>query len=669
MDVEQHYRINNCEIGLINKMKHEHISPTSIIERATEYEPPKSIRSFFIGRPLSTADAPHQTIGKAIGLAVFASDALSSTAYATQEILGVIAAAGAIAYGYLFPISLAIITLLAIVTISYEQTIHAYPGGGGAYIVARDNLGELPAQTAGAALLTDYILTVSVSVSSGVAQIVSAYPDMYPYRVLIAVVAVFFIMLINLRGVKESGTAFAIPTYFFVVIMAFTVAFGMFRYLTGSLGTVIDPPHFEAEHLIATITPFILLHAFANGTTALTGVEAISNGITAFKEPRSKNAGITLIWMSLILGSLFLGLSFLTGQTQAVFSEQETVISQLARTIYGGRGLPYLLLISGTTVILIMAANTAFADFPRLGALHAGDGFLPRQLTYRGSRLVYSRGIVSLAIIASVLIVIFQASVTRLIPLYAIGVFLSFTLSQAGMARRWWKIGHLKEGEEIVEPGSTLRHEKGWQFRMVINGFGAICTAIVMVVFAVTKFTEGAWVVLILTPVLVTIFFSIHHHYKRLAKKLSLENAGVIPPHTIRHRVIMPVSGVHQGTLAALRYARTLSDDVTAVHVSTEPAEAEKVRKKWETWGEGVRLVMLKSPYRLFLEPLLEYIADISTVRQPGETLTIVVPEFISNSALTAALHTNTAELLRNQLRRQRGIVIINVPYHVQEDK
>ncbi len=651
------------------KMKHEHISPTSIIERATEYEPPKSIRSFFIGRPLSTADAPHQTIGKAIGLAVFASDALSSTAYATQEILGVIAAAGAIAYGYLFPISLAIISLLAIVTISYEQTIHAYPGGGGAYIVARDNLGELPAQTAGAALLTDYILTVSVSVSSGVAQIVSAYPDMYPYRVLIAVVAVFFIMLINLRGVKESGTAFAIPTYFFVVIMAFTVAFGMFRYLTGSLGTVIDPPHFEAEHLIATITPFILLHAFANGTTALTGVEAISNGITAFKEPRSKNAGITLIWMSLILGSLFLGLSFLTGQTQAVFSEQETVISQLARTIYGGRGLPYLLLISGTTVILIMAANTAFADFPRLGALHAGDGFLPRQLTYRGSRLVYSRGIVSLAIIASVLIVIFQASVTRLIPLYAIGVFLSFTLSQAGMARRWWKIGHLKEGEEIVEPGSTLRHEKGWQFRMVINGFGAICTAIVMVVFAVTKFTEGAWVVLILTPVLVTIFFSIHHHYKRLAKKLSLENAGVIPPHTIRHRVIMPVSGVHQGTLAALRYARTLSDDVTAVHVSTEPAEAEKVRKKWETWGEGVRLVMLKSPYRLFLEPLLEYIADISTVRQPGETLTIVVPEFISNSALTAALHTNTAELLRNQLRRQRGIVIINVPYHVQEDK
>src|SRR5829696_4573252 len=573
-------------------------SPTSIIERATYHKPPRSLSHWLIGRPLSTADAPHQTIGKAVGLAVFASDALSSTAYATQEILGVIAAVGTLAYGYLFPISIAIITLLAIVTISYEQTIHAYPGGGGAYIVARDNLGELPAQTAGAALLTDYILTVSVSISAGVAQIVSAYPALFPYRVLIAVIAVFFIMLINLRGVKESGTAFAVPTYFFVVVMVFTVGLGLFRYLTGSLGMVVDPPHFEARHVISAITPFILLHAFANGTTALTGVEAISNGITAFKEPRSKNAGITLIWMSLVLGALFLGLSFLTGQVQAVFSEEETIISQLARTIYGGRGIPYLMLISGTTVILIMAANTAFADFPRLGALHAGDGFLPRQLTYRGSRLVYSRGIVSLAVVASILIIIFQASVTRLIPLYAIGVFLSFTLSQTGMARRWWKIGHLKEGQEVVEPGSTLKYGGGWQYRMVINGFGAVCTAIVMVVFAVTKFAEGAWVVLILTPILVAIFFSIHHHYKRLAKKLSLDNFVVMPPHVTRHRVIMPVSGVHQGTLAALRYARLLSNDVTAVHVMVEPAEGEKVRQKWETWGEGVRLVMLASPYR-----------------------------------------------------------------------
>lgn len=640
-----------------------------IIERDTNLTPPRTFRSYFIGRPLSTADAPHQTISKAVGLAVFASDALSSTAYATQEILGVIAAAGTIAYGYLFPISIAIITLLAIVTISYEQTIHAYPGGGGAYIVARDNLGELPAQIAGAALLSDYILTVSVSISSGVAQIVSAYPALFSYRVWIAVVAVMLVMLINLRGVKESGAAFAVPTYFFIVIMVFTVGYGLFRFFTGSLGMVIDPPHFEAHHVISVITPFVLLHAFANGTTALTGVEAISNGITAFKEPRSKNAGITLIWMSVILGTLFLGLSFLTGKVQAVFSEEETVISQLARTIFDGRGVLYYMLISGTTVILIMAANTAFADFPRLGALQAGDGFLPRQLTYRGSRLVYSRGIVTLAVIASILIIIFQASVTRLIPLYAIGVFLSFTLSQAGMAHRWWKIGRLKPGEEIVEPGSVLRFEKGWKYRMVINGFGAVCTAIVMVVFAVTKFREGAWAVLILTPTLVTIFFAIHNHYKNVANNLSLDNFGAIPPHNTRHRVIMAVSGVHQGTLAALRYARRLSDDVTAVHVAIEPAEAEKVKKKWEMWGEGVRMVMLNSPYRLFLEPMLEYITEISEHRQPGETLTIVVPEFISNNLFGSTLHTNTADLLRSQLKRQEGIVIINVPYHVHEIK
>jgi amino acid transporter len=648
-------------------INHEDLTSTSIIVQDIDLKPPRTFRSRLIGLPLSTADAPHQTIGKVVGLAVFASDALSSTAYATQEILGVIAAAGAIAYGYLFPVSLAIVTLLVIVTISYEQTIHAYPGGGGAYIVARDNLGELPAQTAGAALLTDYILTVSVSISSGVAQIVSAFPVLFPYRVGLAIIAVLFIMVMNLRGVKESGKAFAVPTYFFVLMMAVTVGFGIFRYLTGSLGMVVDPPHFHAGHVISVITPFIFLHAFANGTTALTGVEAISNGITAFKEPRSKNAGITLIWMSLILGSLFLGLSFLTGKVHAVFSEEETVISQLARTIYDGRGVLYLMLITGTTVILIMAANTAFADFPRLGALHAGDGFLPRQLTYRGSRLVYSRGIVALAVISSLLIFIFQASVTRLIPLYAIGVFLSFTLSQAGMARRWWKIGHLAEGVEVVEPGSTLQYERGWQYRMVINGFGAICTAIVMVVFAVTKFSEGAWVVLILTPLLVTIFFSIHHHYKGLAKKLSLDNFGVISPHNTRHRVIMPVSGVHQGTLAALHYARILSDDITAVHVSIDPVESEKVRQKWEKWGGGVRMVMLNSPYRLLLEPLLGYISTIAQQRQRGETMTIVVPEFVSNSRVSGALHMNTAEILRSQLKRQEGIVIINVPYHVQD--
>ncbi|NOT02966.1 MAG: APC family permease [Anaerolineales bacterium] len=648
---------------------HENNSKHSIIERTTDYTPPKTWRSWFIGRPLSTADASHQTIGKAVGLAVFASDALSSTAYATQEILVILAAAGTLAFGIVVPISIAIVILLAIVTISYEQTIHAYPDGGGAYIVARDNLGEFPALIAGASLLTDYILTVSVSIASGVAQIVSAFPGLYDYRVVLSVGFIMFVMLMNLRGVKESGTAFAIPTYFFVALMFTAVGTGLFRlFVTNSLGTVIDPPELLA-HGVSAITPFLILHAFASGTTALTGVEAISNGITAFKEPRSKNAGITLVWMSLILGSLFLGISYLTKMIGAVPSESETVVSQLARTIFAGRGTLYLMLIGATTVILIMAANTAFADFPRLGALVAKDGFLPRQLTYRGSRLVYSRGIIALALIASVILIIFQASVTRLIPLYAIGVFLSFTLSQGGMALRWFKIGKLKPDEEKVERGSTLRFVKDWPVKMIVNGFGSVCTAVVMMVFAITKFQDGAWVVLILIPILVAAFWFIHRHYNNLAKKLSLDNFGIIPPHTMRHRVIMPVSGVHQGTLAALRYARMLSDDVTAVHVVIEPADAEKVRAKWETWGEGVRMVLLDSPYRLFIEPILGYISEIAAKRQPGETITIVVPEFVSENRMTSALHTNTANILREQLKNQHGIVITNVPYHVHDEE
>jgi len=641
---------------------------TEIMRRESDYKPPRSLSHFLIGRPINTADAPHQTIGKAVGLAVFASDALSSTAYATQEILGVLAAVSIMATGYVFGVSIAIVVLLAIVTISYEQTIHAYPGGGGAYIVARDNLGEGPAQTAGAALLTDYILTVAVSVSSGVAQIISAYPGLYDYRVWIAVGAVMLIMMINLRGVKESGSAFAIPTYFFLVMMVATVGIGIFRSLTGSIGHVIDPPQVDILHkTLGVLTPFILLHAFANGTTALTGVEAISNGITAFKEPRSRNAGITLIWMSVILGSLFLGISYLTGRIGVVFSEEETVISQLARTVFETRGFLYLAVIWGTTIILIMAANTAFADFPRLGALHAGDGFLPKQLTFRGSRLVYSNGIVTLSIIACLLIIIFQASVTKLIPLYAIGVFLSFTLSQAGMARRWWKAGHLKEGEEIVEPGSTIRYEKGWQYKMVVNGFGSICTAIVMVVFAVTKFREGAWVVLILTPVLVKVFFTIHHHYKDLASNLSLDKFDGLPTRNTRHRVILPVSGVHQGTLEALRYAKLLSDDVTAVHISLDHAETEKVQKKWKTWGDGTRLVILDSPFRLLLEPLLVYLEDIIDQRQPNETITIVVPQFIPSKRWHHALHMRTADVLRQELLSKHGVVVTDVPYHVHD--
>src|SRR5687767_7152903 len=432
---------------------------TSFIHRTTEIKPARNISHYLIGRPLPTADAEHQTIGKAVGLAVFASDALSSTAYATQEMLVILAAAGTIAFGFVFPISLVIVGLLFIVVISYQQIIYAYPGGGGAYIVAYDNLGRFPALTAASVLLMDYVLGVSVSISSGVAQIVSAFPQLYDYRVPLCVAFVVLITTVNLRGVRESGAAFAIPSYFFIVIMLITIIIGLFRMFTGSLGTVINPP--ELEHVgeqLSGITLFLILHAFSSGTTALTGVEAISNGITAFKEPRSRNAAITLTWLAFILSLLFLGISFLTREIHAVPSEKETVISQMARTVFDGQGLFYLLAIAGTTFILILAANTSFAGFPRLSAKLASDGFMPRQLNYRGSRLVYSYGIVSLGLASSILIVIFQASVTRLIPMYAIGVFLCFTLAQIGMARRWRRSGQIKD--ESTPTTQSLKYDK-----------------------------------------------------------------------------------------------------------------------------------------------------------------------------------------------------------------
>jgi amino acid transporter len=643
-------------------------APDAGRQQRTAGHPPRSWRRWLIGRPLPTADAPHQAIGKAVGLAVFSSDALSSTAYATQEILVVLAAAGTAAFAHAFPISIAIVALLAIVTLSYEQTIHAYPSGGGAYIVARDNLGELPAQIAGAALLMDYILTVAVSVSSGVAQVASAFPALFAHRVVLSAVLVLLVMFVNLRGVKESGVVFAIPTYFFLAMMLMTVGVAFARLAFGALGQVPSPPPLELPATLRPLGLFLVLHAFSNGTTALTGVEAISNGIPAFKEPRSRNAGLTLVFMSLILGTLFLGISYLATRIGAVPSEAETVISQLARTAYGGRGVLYLAALGSTTLILVMAANTAYADFPRLSALQAADGFLPRQLTYRGSRLVFSRGIALLALIACLLIAIFDASVSSLIPLYAIGVFLSFTLSQAGMTRRWWKVGHLQPGRELQERGSVLRHERGWALKMVVNGFGALCTAIVAVVFAVTKFSEGAWVVILIIPLLVVFFFAIHGHYRELAEELSLENFGA-PPRVSRHRVILPISGVHRGTVAALRYARALSDDLTAVSVSNDPAASEALKAKWGLWGGGVRLVVLESPYRLLLEPLLAYIRAVADSRQPNEALTIVVPQFVPEKRWHNLLHAQTAVLLRLALVFRRGIVITSVPYQVGSEE
>lgn len=647
-------------------MNIEQKNGTTVFKKTSEYKPGKNWRNYLIGRPLQTADAPQQTIGKFLGLAVFSSDALSSVAYAPQEMILILSVAGISAFRFSVPIAIAICILLVILILSYEQTIHAYPDGGGAYIVARDNLGEIPAQTAAAALLTDYILTVAVSVSSGVAQLISAFPLLYPQRVIITVSLVVLVMVINLRGVKESGTTFAIPTYYFLVMLYATIIVGFIRFFAGTLGVVQNAPQ-DIMNLTKTLQPitlFLILKAFSSGTTALTGVEAISNGITAFKEPRSTNAGRTLIIMGSILGSMMLAITFLANKIGATPSEDETLISQLARTVFSGTGVLYIGVIIATTVILIMAANTAFADFPRLSAIAAKDGFLPRQLTYRGSRLVFSRGIVALAMIACLLIVVFSASVSKLIPLYAIGVFLSFTLSQAGMAHRWWKSGHLKTGESIVERGSTLVYQNGWQFKMIINGLGSFCTGIVMIVFAVTKFKDGAWIVVILTPTLVAMFSLIHYHYMNLARHLSLDHFTP-SPRVAHQKVIMPVSGIHQGTLAALRYAKTLSDDITVVHISSDLEETRKIQEKWQLWGDGYRLVVLDSPYRLFLEPLLAYIDEIDAQKQPNEIISIVVPQFIPKHWYTNVLHTRTADTLRRVLLYRKDIVIMEVPYQV----
>ncbi|MBL8055331.1 MAG: APC family permease [Anaerolineales bacterium] len=604
---------------------------------------------------MATREAPHQTVSKLVGLAVFGADALSSIAYAPQETLVILAAAGPAAFGYAFPIALVITALLAIVTLSYQQTIHAYPNGGGAYTVARENLGVLPAQIAGAALLMDYILLAAVAISSGVAQIVSAFPALFAARVPLAVVLLVLIMVANLRGVKESGALFSLPTYFFLGMTTLTVAAGFWRYLAGSLGPVVDPPALELVHGAQPLTLFLLLRAFSNGTTALTGVECISNGVTAFQEPRTRNASQTILWMSAILGTLFVGITFLLGQIGAVPAETETVISQLARSVFGDRGLPYLGTIAATTVILVLAANTAFAGFPQLTAIIAAEGFLPRYFAHRGSRLVFTYGIVALTAIAGALIVAFNASVTALIPLWAVGVFLSFTLSQAGMARHWWRAGR------------TAAPDRGWAWKLAVNSLGALCTAVVTVVFAVTKFADGAWIILLLLPASVAAFFAIRRHYRHVTRDLSLDAFGQ-PPRTRRHRVVVPISGIHRGALSALDYARSLSSDVTVIHIASDPAESEEVRRLWNWWGDGARLVIIDSPYRAFLEPLLEYIDMLCAQRQDGERLTIVVPQFVPEHWWHGLLHAQTAFWLRFALLNKHGLVITEVPYQVDRD-
>ena len=627
-----------------------------------------SLARLLFGPPLPTAAAPHQTISKKIGLAVFASDALSSVAYATEEILIALAFAGAAFFFLSIPISIGIIVLLVILTISYRQTIYAYPGGGGAYIVARDNLGEAPAQTAGAALLTDYILTVAVSVSSGVAQITSAFPAMHDFRIEIALALIALVTIVNLRGVKESGAVFAVPTYFFLTMALLLLGTGFIRMLTGALGPVSGVPG-SIEHAAEGLTVFIVLRAFASGCTALTGVEAISNGITAFKEPRSRNAARTLIVMAAILGVMFIGITTLANHIRVVAGEgiKETVISQIARTVYGTTPLYYLTL-AATTVILVMAANTSYADFPRLGALVAGDGFLPKQLTFRGRRLVFSWGIVTLAAVAALLIVVFNAETTRLIPLYAIGVFLSFTLSQAGMVVRWRKIGKMKPGEAVETRGSVMSFDPHWRSKQVTNAIGALMTAVAMIVFAVAKFRDGAWIIVFVVPTLVYIFFRIHRHYQAVATILNQGSRWPnIRPRPVKTLVL--VDDIHAGTIHTINFAKSLGVPWTAVHVAIDPEKAERVKQKWqERIGDEAYLTILPSPYRNLVDPIHTYIENLLE-ELPKGFVHVLVGHLVMDNIRDQALHQNAAITLNLALQDLDRATVTTVSYRLVTHK
>jgi amino acid transporter len=597
------------------------------------------VKRWILGAPMSLAQARHERLSKTVALAVFSSDALSSVAYATEEILLVLVLAGAAATALTVPLSVAIAALLAVVAISYQQTIHAYPSGGGSYIVARANLGPGPGLVAAAALLIDYVLTVAVSVAAGVAALTSAFPSLYAHRVALGVFFVIAIAFGNLRGVRESGRIFAVPTYLFVVSLAALVATGAARWFLGSL-TV------PARHAVGAteIGWFLILRAFSSGCTALTGVEAISNGVPAFRPQEARNAAITMGWMAGILGVLFLGISALTSALGLLPREDQTIVSQLARAIFGN-GLAYYAIQGSTTLILVLAANTSFADFPRLASLLARDRYAPRQFRTLGDRLVFSNGIVMLAAFAALLIVLFQAETHALIPLYAVGVFISFTLSQAGMVRHW-----------LTDGGA------GWQWRLAINGIGAVVTGAVTLVIAATKFTHGAWIVVLLIPLMVCAFRAVHHHYELVAAALSLDHLSDEPP--VENTVLVLVGDLHMGVVRALRYAQSLSPSPKAVFVELDPSFTPRLEERWAKGGCGVPLIVLSSPYRSMLRPLREYVDRIRR-RAPNSVVTVVLPEFVPRRWWQHLLHNQTALLVKGALLFSRGVVVVDVPFHL----
>ena len=671
-----------------------------------------AIKRLFVGRALRTEQAIHERLTKKTALAVFSSDALSSTAYATEEILLVLAVAAAATNGssfnYVVPVSIGIAILLGIVATSYRQTIHAYPSGGGAYIVAKENLGTTPGLIAAAALLVDYVLTVSVSIAAGVAAITSAvqgtqYAWVIEHKVLLCLICIAFIAVANLRGVRESGALFATPTYVFLVSFLFMVGFGFFHYFTyGGAAPVPGPEDLKTAegYSLQPLTLFLLLGAFSNGCAALTGIEAISNGVQAFKKPESRNAATTLVWMALLLTTMFLGTSVMAYLYHVHPKESETVISQFARIMFTGPlGWFYYVVQAATAAILVLAANTAFADFPRLSSLLARDRFLPRQFANRGDRLVFSNGIILLAIFSGVLVITFGGDTSRLIPLYAVGVFLSFTLSQSGMVVHWLRERaklrkEKREKEEAPKQASStasmqsgvqplpdieLQEEEihrsyfvtdevtapaNWKKSIIINALGAVATFIVLCVFIATKFIHGAWIVVVVIPLLVLLFRAIHNHYVMVAKQLSTEGLGPLQP--IKHTVIVPISGIHRGVVCALQYARSIaSNGVQAVYVDFEEEATASLKDKWERWGAGVQLVVLPSPYRELTRPLVRHINRLAK-ENTNDIITVVLPEFIPAKWWQHVLHNQSSLLLKGSLLFKRGVIVISVPYHLE---
>jgi amino acid transporter len=602
------------------------------------------VKRLIVGAPIPSHLAHHERFSRVTGLAILSSDALSSVAYATEEILRVLTIGGVAALSLVTPIGAVIAAMLAIVAFSYRQTIHAYPNGGGAYIVAKENLGTPAGLIAASALLIDYVLTVAVSIAAGVAAVTSAFPSWHLNPVVLSLIFAAVLMLGNLRGIRESGRIFAAPTYFFIASMFALIAIGAWRYLTGSL----EPVTGAAPSPLANtgmLTTFALLTAFSNGCTAMTGVEAVSNGVPAFRPPESRNAAATLVAMAVVAIVMFMGITLLAHAYGIVPNNAETVVSQIARATFGGRSVLYFAVQAATMLILVLAANTAYADFPRLASILARDRFMPRQFMNQGDRLAFSNGILILSVLASVLLIAFGGDTHALIPLYMIGVFVSFTLSQAGMVIHW----------------RALR-TAGWRTSAAINGFGAIVTAIVLGIVATTKAAEGAWIIILMIPVLVTIFAVTRRHYDHVASELTLR--GWTPEPAGAHIVIVPIGGMQRAVVKALRYARTLSSDVRAVSVEIDPSLTETLRRQWSEWGQGTNLVVLESPYRSLMEPLLEYIEKLKA-DDPNGFVTVVLPEFVPRRLWQHLLHNQHALLIKGALLFKPNVVVTSVPYHL----